>query len=82
MFPFLLTNYLFFHQKHQQFHPIIPTRDGIVLDDPKIKYFSEDGKEVNPPKEEQYPKINYHISDNKKDESFGAKSRFEICMKK
>lgn len=62
-------------------HTIIPTRDGVVLTDPEVKYFNEDGKEVSPPKEEQYPKINYHISDNKKDESFGAKSRFEDNVK-
>ena len=58
-------------------HTIIPTENGVVLSEPDIKYYNKDGDEVESPKEEQYPKINYHIKDDKIDNSFGAKSRFE-----
>lgn len=62
-------------------HTIIPTPNGVVLSDPDIKYYNKNGDEVNPPKEETNPPINYHISDDKQDNSFGAKSRFEDNVK-
>ncbi|MDO5568596.1 MAG: hypothetical protein Q4G04_00585, partial [bacterium] len=54
---------------------IIPTRNGIETSTPITTYYNKDGievenKEINPP-------INYHISDDKIDNSFGAKSRFQ-----
>lgn len=56
---------------------IIPTSNGIEIDVVESKYYNKDGIELEQPKEEQYPKINYHISDDKVDNNFGAKSRFE-----
>ena len=58
---------------------IIPTPNGIETTDVETKYYNKDGKELEPPEvaQEEYPKFNYHISDEKVDSSFGAKSRFE-----
>ena len=55
---------------------IIPTSNGIEIDVVESKYYNKDGIELEQPKEEQYLKINYHISDDKVDNNFGAKSRF------
>ncbi len=56
---------------------IIPTRDGIETNVIEEQKFNGNGKEI----EEEYPKVNYHISDDKVDTSFGAKSRFEDNVK-
>lgn len=56
---------------------IIPTRDGIKTNVIEEHSYNSNGEEI----EEEYPKINYHISDDKVDTSFGAKSRFEDNIK-
>ena len=56
---------------------IIPTRDGIETNVIEEQEFNSNGKEI----EKEYPKVNYHISDDKVDISFGAKSRFEDNVK-
>lgn len=56
---------------------IIPTRDGIETNVIEEHSYNNDGKEIK----EEYPPINYHISDDKVDTSFGAKSRFEDNIK-
>lgn len=56
---------------------IIPTRNGIETNVIEEQEFNSNGKEI----EEEYPKVNYHISDDKVDISFGAKSRFEDNVK-
>ena len=48
---------------------IIPTRNGIETDVINVEEHTLD-------KDDKYPAINYHISDDKVDNSFGAKSRF------
>lgn len=55
---------------------LTPTYNGIKTHVIEKHSYNKDGEEVIS-KEEQYPKINYHISDDKIDSSFGAKSRFE-----
>lgn len=55
---------------------IIPTRDGIETNVIEEHSYNSNGKEI-----EEYPKVNYHISDDKVDTSFGAKSRFEDNVK-
>ena len=56
---------------------IIPTRSGIETNIIEEHSYNKDGIEV----EEKYPKINYHISDDKVDTTFGAKSRFDDNVK-
>ena len=56
---------------------IIPTRDGIETNVIEEHSYNSDGEEIK----EEYPSINYHISDDKVDTSFGAKSRFEDNVK-
>lgn len=56
---------------------IIPTRDGIETNVIEEQEFNSNGEE----RKEEYPKVNYHISDDKVDTSFGAKSRFEDNIK-
>ena len=56
---------------------IIPTRDGIETNVIVEHSYNSDGEEIK----EEYPPINYHISDDKVDTSFGAKSRFEDNVK-
>lgn len=56
---------------------IIPTRDGIETNIVEEHSYNNDGEEIK----EEYPPINYHISDDKVDTSFGAKSRFEDNVK-
>lgn len=56
---------------------IIPTRNGIETNIIEEQEFNSNGKEIK----EEYPKVNYHISDDKVDTSFGAKSRFEDNVK-
>lgn len=56
---------------------IIPTRSGIETNVIEEHSYNKDGIEV----EEKYPKINYHISDNRVDTTFGAKSRFDDNVK-
>ena len=56
---------------------IIPTRNGIETNVIEEQEFNSNGKEIK----EEYPKVNYHISDDKVDTSFGAKSRFEENVK-
>ena len=56
---------------------IIPTRSGIETNVIEEHSYNKDGIEV----EEKYPKINYHISDDKVDTTFGAKSRFDDNVK-
>ena len=56
---------------------LIPTYNGIEANVIEEKSYNDKGQEI----EEQYPPINYHISDNKVDTSFGAKSRFEDNVK-
>lgn len=56
---------------------IIPTRDGIETNVVEEHSYNSDGDEIK----EEYPPINYHISDDKIDTSFGAKSRFEDNVK-
>ena len=56
---------------------IIPTRDGIETNVIEEHSYNNNGKEIK----EDYPPINYHISDDKVDTSFGAKSRFEDNVK-
>ena len=56
---------------------IIPTRDGIETNVIEEHSYNNDGDEIK----ENYPPINYHISDDKVDISFGAKSRFEDNVK-
>ena len=56
---------------------IIPTRDGIETNVVEEHSYNSDGEEIK----EEYPPINYHISDDKVDTSFGAKSRFEDNVK-
>ena len=56
---------------------IIPTRDGIETNVIKEHQYNSSGEEVK----EEYPPINYHISDDRIDTSFGAKSRFEDNVK-
>ena len=57
---------------------VIPTNDGVELTKPKTTFYNNDGVELE---EEKIPSINYHISDSKIDNSFGAKSRFEDNIK-
>ena len=52
---------------------IIPTHDGVKTSVVEEHTYNKDGEEI----ENDYPPINYHISDDKIDTSFGAKSRFE-----
>ena len=56
---------------------ILPTRDGIETNVIEEHSYNSDGEEIK----EEYPSINYHISDDKVDTSFGAKSRFEDNVK-
>lgn len=56
---------------------IIPTRDGIETNVIEEHSYNGAGEEIK----EEYPPINYHISDDKIDTSFGAKSRFEDNIK-
>lgn len=56
---------------------IIPTRDGIETNVIEEHSYNSAGEEIK----EEYPPINYHISDDKIDTSFGAKSRFEDNIK-
>ena len=56
---------------------IIPTRDGIKTNVIEEHSYNSNGEEIK----EEYPPINYHISDDKVDTSFGAKSRFEDNIK-
>ena len=56
---------------------IIPTRDGIETNVVEEHTYNIDGNEIK----DEYPPINYHISDDKVDTSFGAKSRFEDNVK-
>ncbi len=56
---------------------IIPTRDGIETNVIEEHSYNSNGEEIK----EEYPPINYHISDDKVDTSFGAKSRFEDNIK-
>ena len=56
---------------------IIPTRDGIETNVIEEHSYNNNGEEIK----EDYPPINYHISDDKVDTSFGAKSRFEDNVK-
>lgn len=56
---------------------IIPTRDGIKTNVIEEHSYNKSGDEII----EEYPPINYHISDDKIDTSFGAKSRFEDNVK-
>ena len=56
---------------------IIPTRDGIETNVIEEHSYNGNGEEIK----EEYPPINYHISDDKVDTSFGAKSRFEDNIK-
>lgn len=56
---------------------IIPTRNGIETNIIEEQEFNSNGKEIK----EEYPKVNYHISDDKVDTSFDAKSRFEDNVK-
>ena len=56
---------------------IIPTRSGIETNVIEEHSYNKDGIEV----EEKYPKINYHISDDKVDTTFGVKSRFDDNVK-
>lgn len=51
---------------------IIPTRNGIETNILEEHSYNDSGKEII----EEYPPINYHISDDKVDTSFGAKNRF------
>lgn len=51
---------------------IIPTRDGIKTNVIDEQSYNNDGLEIN----KEYPPINYHISDDRIDTSFGAKNRF------
>lgn len=55
---------------------IIPTRDGIETNVIEEHTYNTAGEEI-----EEYPKINYHIDDDKVDTSFGAKTRFEDNVK-
>ncbi len=56
---------------------IIPTRDGMETNVIEEHSYNNNGEEIK----EDYPPINYHISDDKVDTSFGAKSRFEDNVK-
>lgn len=56
---------------------IIPTRDGIETNVIEEHSYNSNGEKIK----EEYPSINYHISDDKVDTSFGAKSRFEDNIK-
>ena len=56
---------------------IIPTRNGIETNMIEEHSYNSNGEEVK----EEYPPMNYHISDDKNDTSFGAKSRFEDNIK-
>lgn len=56
---------------------IIPARDGIETNVIEEHSYNSNGEEIK----EEYPPINYHISDDKVDTSFGAKSRFEDNIK-
>ena len=53
---------------------IIPTYKGIKTNIIEEHNYDIDGKEI-------YPPVNYHISDDKIDNTFGAKSRFEDNVK-
>ena len=53
---------------------IIPTYEGIKTNIIEEHNYDIDGKEI-------YPPINYHISDDKIDNTFGAKTRFEDNIK-
>lgn len=55
---------------------LIPIRNGIETNAIEKHNYNENGKELEIQKEGKYPKINYHISDDKIDDNFGAKSRF------
>lgn len=59
---------------------ITPTYNGVETDVIEKHSYHKNVEELNL-KEEQYPKINYHISNDKIDNSFGAKSRFEDNVK-
>ena len=56
---------------------IIPTRDGIETNVIEEHSYNSNEEEIK----EEYPPINYRISDDKVDTSFGAKSRFEDNIK-
>ena len=56
---------------------IIPTIDGIETNVVEEHTYNSDREEIK----DKYPPINYHISDDKVDTSFGAKSRFEDNVK-
>lgn len=56
---------------------IIPTSNGIETNVIEEHSYDKSKDEVI----EEYPSINYHISDNKIDTSFGAKTRFEYNIK-
>ena len=56
---------------------IIPTREGIETNVIEEHSYNNNEEEIK----EDYPPINYHISDDKVDTSFGAKSRFEDNVK-
>lgn len=53
---------------------IIPTYKGVKTNIIEEHNYDIDGKEI-------YPPVNYHISDDKIDNTFGAKSRFEDNVK-
>src|SRR5699024_3070672 len=55
---------------------IIPTRDGVETNVIEEHTYNTAGEKI-----EEYPKINYHIEDDKVDTSFGAKTRFEDNVK-
>lgn len=59
----------------------IPTRNGIKTNIIEKHSYNKDGKQIDEPKEEKYPRINYRISDDKVDNNFGAKSRYEDNIK-
>lgn len=56
---------------------VIPTYDGIETNVIEEHSYNSNGEEVKG----ENPPINYHISDDKVDTSFGAKSRFEDNVK-
>ena len=56
---------------------IIPTRDGLEANAIDERNYNSEGEEIK----EEYPPINYHISDEKVATSFGPKARFEDNVK-
>ena len=56
---------------------IIPTLNGIKTNVIEEHSYNKENEEIN----EEYPSLNYHISDDKVDTSFGAKTRFEDNIK-